>query len=254
MFKNSYCFLTVIYFATCLPLRTATLSAVPPHWQSVSTKLLRTSDKNKCIQRDTCSCVRQNDTGINLHGLDTGPRPRFTFSSDSTFLQWNPCTGFTAVGIKGVAVTFGLSEKMVSVYGMQKTAKFGDLDGFDYIGYKGPNGNTQIILQCDESSEPVINSVESDVTQVYAVYKGPCNPKIPGGEGSSSLSGGSIILITLLVLFVLYITVGCLVNIYVRKLEGFERIPNYECWRNLPSLIKDGCVYTWRHKPGYEKM
>lgn len=198
MFKNSYCFLTVIYFASWLLLRAETLYAVPPHWQIVSTKLLRTSDESKCIQRDTCSCVRKNGTGINLHDLDSGSKPSFTYSRNQTFLQWNPCTGFTAAGKKGVAVTYSLNKEMVSVYGMQKTAKFDVIGGYDCINYKGPSGNSQIILQCDENAVPFIVAVQWLNMQVYVVYRGPCNPKIPGG-GSSSLSDGSIILITMAV-------------------------------------------------------
>ena len=36
-----------------------------------------TEDSRICRQKDSCTCVRSDGTGINLHHLDTGPKPRY---------------------------------------------------------------------------------------------------------------------------------------------------------------------------------
>lgn len=63
--------------------------------------------------------------------------------------------------------------------------------------------------------------------------------------GNGGISGGTIFLILLLVVVILYFVLGC---VYQRKKNGttgmVESIPQSEFWMGLPSLIKDGCVFT----------
>jgi hypothetical protein len=74
------------------------------------------------------------------------------------------------------------------------------------------------------------------IYQIFMSHKSACS----GG----GLSGGSILLITLTVLFVVYFLGGFIFLKFVRGNEGVkECIPNYEFWSDLPSLCKDGLMF-----------
>jgi len=64
----------------------------------------------------------------------------------------------------------------------------------------------------------------------------------------TGLSGGWIFLIIFVVFIPVYCVFGC---IYNRKKKGttgmVESIPNVEFWKDLPSLVKDGCMFVY-HK------
>jgi len=63
----------------------------------------------------------------------------------------------------------------------------------------------------------------------------------PGGN--KGLSAGSIILIVLLCLVVVYIVAGVLVNRFLRHQQGLDLIPQKEFWFGLPFLVKDGFMF-----------
>jgi len=52
--------------------------------------------------------------------------------------------------------------------------------------------------------------------------------------------------ITVLIIAVLYLIIGAAVQFKVKGARGLELIPNLEFWKDLPFLMKDGCVYTFR--------
>jgi len=70
------------------------------------------------------------------------------------------------------------------------------------------------------------------------------------GGGSSGLSGGDIFLILFFCIGFLYVVIGMAYNYKFRELRGAEMVPNVDFWRGLPSLIKDGCVFTWQKITG----
>jgi len=70
----------------------------------------------------------------------------------------------------------------------------------------------------------------------------------PGSSGSGAkagLSGGSIFLILFFVTAFVYFVGGVLFNKYRRGLSGVEMVPNIGFWRDLPGLVRDGCVFSW---------
>uniref|UniRef100_A0A2C9LWX2 Autophagy-related protein 27 n=2 Tax=Biomphalaria glabrata TaxID=6526 RepID=A0A2C9LWX2_BIOGL len=81
-----------------------------------------------------------------------------------------------------------------------------------------------------------------------------CIPTNPSGNG---LSVGSILVILFFVFFLIYLVGGVLFLKFLRKAEGIETIPNIEFWKDLPSLVKDGMVFTFRGckaESTYEKI
>ncbi|BFY97563.1 hypothetical protein BsWGS_00603 [Bradybaena similaris] len=76
-----------------------------------------------------------------------------------------------------------------------------------------------------------------------------------GNEGG--LSPGSIMVIIFFVLLIVYILGGLLFQIFVRKAQGAEMLPNYIFWKEFPFLVKDGFVFTFqccKGSSGYDKI
>eukprot|EP01112_Ceratiomyxa_fruticulosa_P014415 TRINITY_DN4125_c0_g2_i4.p1 TRINITY_DN4125_c0_g2~~TRINITY_DN4125_c0_g2_i4.p1 ORF type:complete len:251 (-),score=49.28 TRINITY_DN4125_c0_g2_i4:157-909(-) len=70
-----------------------------------------------------------------------------------------------------------------------------------------------------------------------------------GGKGKidadlKKMSGGSIFLIIFFVGAAVYLIVGSIVNWRVKHASGIEVIPNFELWRSIPGLMKDGFTFT----------
>jgi len=62
---------------------------------------------------------------------------------------------------------------------------------------------------------------------------------------ASSISGGTIFLIIVIIVTVLYCVGGVLFMKFARQKTGIELIPNSGFWRELWSLIVDGCKFSW---------
>jgi len=76
---------------------------------------------------------------------------------------------------------------------------------------------------------------------------GPPGPPSPSSGGSSSVSIGSIILYRFLCgIVVPYLVVGALLMKYRYGASGWDVIPNRMLWVEVPELIKDGAVFTFR--------
>jgi len=134
-------------------------------------------------------------------------------------------------------------------------------NGLDFMFFNGdtsgctptPTARKSIIsLQCDPSASVVpsswtiTNAANTCNYEATGVSSAACPNSGGGGSSGSKLSGGSVFLIILVVVIPVYILVGC---IYNRKRKGTtgakESCPQNEFWCGLPSLAKDGCIFTW---------
>jgi len=79
---------------------------------------------------------------------------------------------------------------------------------------------------------------------VCALYP-PLPPPTPTPGSSSSLSGGWIFIIILLIATFVYCVGGVLYMKFRRQATGWDLIPNSGFWRELGSLIKDGCRFSY---------
>lgn len=69
---------------------------------------------------------------------------------------------------------------------------------------------------------------------------------LPASSSSHGLSGGWVFVIIVLVLTCCYCVSGVLYKSFKLGTRGVESIPNIAQWQQLPSLVKDGCIFTWR--------
>ncbi|KRT82447.1 hypothetical protein AMK59_3546 [Oryctes borbonicus] len=61
---------------------------------------------------------------------------------------------------------------------------------------------------------------------------------------TGGLSTGSVLIVLLFIGCVFYFVGGAIVLHCIRGARGKEMIPNIDFWQNLPSLIKDGLIFT----------
>ena len=116
-----------------------------------------------------------------------------------------------------------------------------------------------------------------DNRDVAVHYK--CNPGAPLSEGALQYSGtasylltvsgasacgavyrpplswGSVFVILVVVGGTLYVTCGVFVNVRIRERPATvtHAFPHYRYWKQLPSLVTDGCRFSWEegHKAYY---
>jgi len=65
-------------------------------------------------------------------------------------------------------------------------------------------------------------------------------------DDKAGLGGGWVFIIILVVVIFVYCVGGMSFMHFQRGASGSAIIPNIGFWRELPGLIKDGCVFTWR--------
>ncbi|XP_014662382.1 PREDICTED: uncharacterized protein LOC106805343 [Priapulus caudatus] len=77
-----------------------------------------------------------------------------------------------------------------------------------------------------------------------ACYSMPTAAPIPSSS-STGISVGSILLIVFFTGSISYLILGCVFN-YSNGAVGRELWPHYEFWVDLPELIKDGFIFTFK--------
>jgi len=125
---------------------------------------------------------------------------------------------------------------------------------------EGPGDSLFFKIQADPSlCLSVAANVVGSMALLKACSRGAAQQwvlGIPGGDiepppRKSKLTGGSIFLIVVAVLVVVYLLVGCT---YQRAVKGVtswkESVPNSGFWTALPGLVKDGTTFSWRKTRG----
>ena len=80
-------------------------------------------------------------------------------------------------------------------------------------------------------------------TTMTAILNHPDLCSFDEEESSSGLSVGTIFLIIILALVVLYFVIGIPICYFVLHKRGVEIIPFVSFWKELPGLVKDGFLF-----------
>jgi len=125
---------------------------------------------------------------------------------------------------------------------------------------------TVVSFICDCTTRAALSYISEDPSLVYnfnfrsfiaCPTNQPCAPTPPppgpppGPPGSPSsaesegIGGGTIFIIVLICLAAVYLVAGVAFNHFAKHNAGLELIPNLSFWADLPSLVKDGCLYIW---------
>ncbi|XP_038057286.1 uncharacterized protein LOC119728920 [Patiria miniata] len=213
--------------------------------------LLHCAGAATCVKQDSCTCKFDDGSGvISLSTLNTSTNPdvpSFSVTLGNYKYGYNPCSNFSWLPTcNGVAVCQKSTNGQETFdVGDQKTALFNDAG--TQITYQAVVGvvtkTTIVTLQCDTSaSTAVLTATKEDPQNTYHLnLRSNCACK--NGCLGGGLSPGSVLCIIFSVVVILYLVAGVLFLKFVRGAEGKELIPNYEFWKDLPHLIKDGVLF-----------
>lgn len=93
-----------------------------------------------------------------------------------------------------------------------------------------------------------------------AVKAQPVASAFPGKHDDTihgTLSAGSVLLIIVFSVLIIYFIGGIVIRKFIGGATGYEIIPNYDFWSDIPLLIKDGALYTFsgcRPEVVYERI
>ncbi|XP_048247816.1 uncharacterized protein LOC125377817 [Haliotis rufescens] len=221
----------------------------------------------QCKKTTACSCMGDNGM-IDLSPLASNGGARFKDISATSGDQfsWNPCKPFTEKGCKNVAACQIQNANPPAYFsiGTQDSAKFQVNKGALTLTYSAdtflgtgpelaPNflRSAIITLVCDKSVEGTLKAVgekpaKSGKYLMTLTSKYACESTGGTVTVTYSLSVGSILVIAVVVLSVVYAVGGVSIQKFVRKAEGKEIIPNLNFWSSIPGLIKGGVLFTVR--------
>ncbi|XP_068700448.1 cation-dependent mannose-6-phosphate receptor-like [Montipora foliosa] len=172
-------------------------------------------------------------------------------------LKWKPDRGWLTVGTYPNAhVTGGTDWLMVKYFGGEK-----------YHTHCSGVGRMAIVLvTCDPGTqrgsikviEEYRNGTKGKDDPMECYYLFELNHDAACTEKAKQLSPGSIMLIILLVVGLVYLILGFLYQRFMAGAKGLEQIPNYDFWKDCGSLQADGCNYMCRcseaHPTRYKAM
>lgn len=122
--------------------------------------------------------------------------------------------------------------------GVKLTTKNGD--DCTVHGQKKPR-EAVIFFPCNEDVKVGSISVQETATCTY-VFNIPTKYSCPGHSG---MSAGWMFVAFLFFGSIIYIVLGVLYNRFRHNATGIEAFPNIEFWKDLPSLVRDGIMFTW---------
>jgi len=115
-----------------------------------------------------------------------------------------------------------------------------------YIGGEWIVRTAVVTFTCGSTTSPTFTVGEDDKCNFALGFAANCGGgSNPDGDNGGGMSGGTILLILVIVLVPVYIVIGCIYKAKTKGTTGVESCPNVEFWRDLPGLVKDGFRFTF---------
>jgi len=123
----------------------------------------------------------------------------------------------------------------------------------------GVSRAAKISFECDSSTESNFYEAKTDYpTQCQYEFEWKTKYACPGMAGTSGgLTGGAWFLIFLFAIILPVYLIGGVIFNMRKGATGIEAIPNIAFWRDLPSLLKEGCKFTFGRccgRGGYQQV
>ncbi|XP_016922397.1 uncharacterized protein LOC108004181 isoform X4 [Apis cerana] len=207
---------------------------------------------SECRQLTACSCMFSNGQGYDLSPLSNSSLIATDDLTNFTF-YYHPCMNIPLGNkstdcYKGVSLCAVHNNHTFSLGKAEETKIIVEIDNTKppvFILRNENNSITTIALACCNklcSTHLYINSINIDKNEYHLILTSSYACKTTQIKG---LSTGSILLIYFFILTGIYFIGGTIILKFLRGATGWEMVPNHEFWRNLPSLVKDGVVFTF---------
>ncbi|XP_046569912.1 cation-dependent mannose-6-phosphate receptor-like [Haliotis rubra] len=209
-----------------------------------------------------CMCVFDDGSGtadMTTTGNNDGTAKYadYTALHDTYLYSYNPCFPFSQSSCTDAAMCQSDASQQAWKTGDQSSATW-SYDGSNIQIYYSADTDTMresfITAVCDPTFEEPYVEMLGEETFGTAQYYGQITSKCACPDGCHttthkvdieiSLSGGSILLIIVIVVISVYLVGGVTYNRYVRHNTGREVLPNTSFWGALPGLVKDGFSFA----------
>ncbi|XP_034239270.1 uncharacterized protein LOC117644137 [Thrips palmi] len=238
-------------------------------WQPPVTSL---KHKNMiCDKISECVCRFPTGHSINLTNL-ASTTLNFNDTKDGLVYYLNPCGQAHTPCSNGSSLCV-LEEKTnhTTDLGPMNASVFSTQGMFSpvYLSYEISDLTTEIKLVCSDKPESIL-LLDTDIDDLepsaepkkYLLLQSPeaClkdADAFSDNSASNGLSSGAIFFIVLIVLWCSYILVGAVANHFLRGATGWEMIPHYQFWKNVPTLFMDGFKFVangCKPPPSYEQI
>ncbi|UJR11406.1 hypothetical protein I4U23_015586 [Adineta vaga] len=181
----------------------------------------------------------------------------FPERKDDHVYSYNPCHSFTQGNCVDVAAcqAYATDEKLTYSLGTQNSVQWRTTvdQEIPTLVYKSADRTLEVSLKCigaKESDKLDVVGVDS-IKQIYLMTlssKCACWNGCKGGSGTKSngeISGGSIFLIIVLILLIVYLIGFMAFNKLKRKATGIDIIPHRTFWVSLPNYAVAGTKFTF---------
>ncbi|CAL7942777.1 unnamed protein product [Xylocopa violacea] len=209
---------------------------------------------SECRQLTACSCVFSNGQGYTLSPLInhsilnvTSNNYTFYFHPCSNVRMFNDNASNCSQG-SGVSLCVQHNNEILSLGTAQETSITLEADnsGPPVLTLRHKDLKTVINLVCRNPSDTHLlldTPVPNDKKEYHLLLISPyaCATLVQ----ASGLSTGSMLLIYFFVFTGIYFIGGAITLKLLRGATGWEMVPNHGFWIQLPSLVKDGIVFTF---------
>ncbi|KAK3794691.1 hypothetical protein RRG08_056707 [Elysia crispata] len=195
---------------------------------------------------DESSCGCQTDKGlINLRLFSDDGLSTEVTSGGGTF-YWNPCRDFTKDELTAACVQ-DISPEVHYDCGIHGNVASTVQDGKAVFTMKSSDLLRESRVTCVCGSSELLVFVKEEPTLIYNLNLNSkhCCPGFTRSRSRTVYSPGSILLIVFSSVVWVYFLGGMIVQSYVKRARGRERIPHVHFWSSLPGLIADGFRFTF---------
>ncbi|XP_063538764.1 uncharacterized protein LOC134747997 [Cydia strobilella] len=238
--------------------------------------ILSVHGQDKCVKRNSCSCVFPNGTGIDLSpsAKNSVYTSKTTYDEKNNGIEivvttyyYHPCSDVLltidqSTSMNGTTCnrTLSLCRHTSTWNGTikNKLAKYGDVFEFlgssndtaegvefsndgRYIKYFNKTSFSIVDLICTETDDQFYfkDATEPDQIELAFFSRNACLRQI-----ESSRSVGSTLLIIFFSFVIFYLVLGVCTKKFLMGATGIEVIPNLMFWSELPNLVKDGWAFA----------
>ncbi|KAL0105629.1 hypothetical protein PUN28_015846 [Cardiocondyla obscurior] len=206
---------------------------------------------SECTQQGPCICVLPDGRYYNVTGLaDSEP---FRDSKNNLTVLFHPCTNVQMLlnnktcGQNGQKVSLCMNNTLTLLYGtveetQMKWSTEGNCPTFE-VHHNDTKWIIDIICQKENRISFSLDYPLSPSSKTHRLTLASSYGCIIQPE--QGLSTGSILVIISFAIVVLYFISGVVALKTLRGATGRQMVPNHDFWCKLPSLVRDGIVFTF---------